>query len=199
MDDKRLGRILDKAMRCEGQTTRSECGVLATLAANVPVGQVIVEIGSYRGRSTIALALGSLAGNGGRVYAIDPHTIFVGAKGGQFGPKDMAALYNNIVRFEVGETVAVVCMGAYETALGWWQGANVGLWVHDGDHRYAAVYRDLSEWLQYVAKDGIVAFHDRTYPGMKRLLNELSGLECYKCFEVLGVERELAWFRKRAR
>lgn len=198
MDDKTLGRILDKAMRCEGQTTRSECGVLATLAARVPAGQVIVEIGSYRGRSTVALALGSVTGNGVRVYAIDPHEVFVGAKGGQFGPKDMAALYKNIVRFDLGEIVAVVCTGAYEAALGWWRGRNVGLWLHDGDHRYAAVYRDLTGWLQYIAENGRVVFHDSTYPGMARLLNELSGLECYKCVEILGVERELTWFRKRA-
>jgi len=34
---------------------------------------VIVEIGSWKGRSTIVLAAGARAGAGGPVYAVDPH------------------------------------------------------------------------------------------------------------------------------
>ena len=34
----------------------------------------IVEIGSWKGKSTIWLGKGSKAGNGVRTYAIDPHT-----------------------------------------------------------------------------------------------------------------------------
>ena len=46
---------------------------LYRLASEVPEGQVIVEIGSYRGATTCALALGSNAGNGVEVFSIDPH------------------------------------------------------------------------------------------------------------------------------
>jgi hypothetical protein len=35
---------------------------------------VLVEIGSWKGRSTICIAIGSKAGKKNKCYAIDPHT-----------------------------------------------------------------------------------------------------------------------------
>jgi len=196
MDKKTLSRITGQAMKCEGQTTRAELAVLATLAAAVPSNQVIVEIGSYMGRSTVALALGSLAGNSVRVYAIDPHESFVGAKGGVFGPQDMELLYVNLIRAGVGRTVAAVCLPAAEVAAGWTK--SVGLWFHDGDHREAALRRDLENWWQHIAINGKLVFHDSSSPGVMRVLNGLCSIECYNCLEIRGVEREITWFHKRA-
>ncbi len=54
--------------------TEREGKFLYTLAKKCKGSGVIVEIGSWKGRSTIYLAKGSKAGNSVRVYAIDPHT-----------------------------------------------------------------------------------------------------------------------------
>lgn len=70
-----IGRYLDIVMGIEGQITRSEARVLADLTEEVPADSLIVEIGTYRGRSTIALAFGSLMHNKNRVYAVDPHCL----------------------------------------------------------------------------------------------------------------------------
>lgn len=64
------------------QMNERELQVLQTLASQVDKGLDIVEIGSFRGNSTISLAKGSLAGNLARVYAVGPHVQFVGPKGG---------------------------------------------------------------------------------------------------------------------
>ena len=47
---------------------------LYRLAKRSTIGGCIVEIGSWKGYSTIQLAKGSLAGYKKTVYAIDPHT-----------------------------------------------------------------------------------------------------------------------------
>ncbi len=60
-------------MAVEGQIQREEARCLYNLARHASAKGVIVEIGSYRGLSTVALAKGSLKGSGIPVYAIDPH------------------------------------------------------------------------------------------------------------------------------
>ena len=73
---------LRRVLRTDGWLTADEAQGLAALAANTDSSDVIVEIGSYRGRSTIALALGS---RGASVFAVDPHEHLTGPLGGEFG------------------------------------------------------------------------------------------------------------------
>src|SRR5215218_9929513 len=58
----------------EGYLTEQEGKLLYELAGGGTAPGVIVEIGSWKGKSTICLALGSKAGQGKIIYAIDPHT-----------------------------------------------------------------------------------------------------------------------------
>jgi len=53
--------------------TPTEGRYLCQLAQSKPSKGVILEIGSFKGKSTISLALGSMAVNGEKVYAVDPH------------------------------------------------------------------------------------------------------------------------------
>lgn len=103
-------RHLNVVMSIEGQISRAEAANLMELARDSKPKTAIVEIGTYRGRSTAALAFGSLMGGRNRVYAVDPHEEFVGVLGGQFGSHDQAELYRNLVMADIGEVVAVVCL-----------------------------------------------------------------------------------------
>lgn len=150
-------RYLKRILSVEGQVSRSECSLLFEMASQVSTG-CIVEIGSYRGRSTVALALGSLASSRVPVYAIEPHEPFKGALGGEFGPKDRIEFCKNILRTGVGEIVHLVNLGSEEVSRGWSKEISL-LWI-DGDHRYEAVRRDFHCWEPYVAKGGIIALHD---------------------------------------
>src|SRR5262245_20974541 len=112
-------RKLEQVMAIEGQLTEAEANKLMELAQKAPKGSAIVEIGTFRGRSTIALAFGAIKGNGNTVYAVDPHTAFVGVYGGKFGPEDQAALYENLTKCGVGQIVSVVSLPSVQAARAW--------------------------------------------------------------------------------
>ena len=58
----------------EGWLTDDEGELLFKLARACAGRGGIVEIGSWKGKSTIWLGRGSMAGNRAKVWAIDPHT-----------------------------------------------------------------------------------------------------------------------------
>lgn len=181
------------ARKIEGQISPKELRVLVRLASKVAPDNVVVEIGTYRGRSTVALAFGSRIGGGCRVYTIDPHFDFKGVKGGEFGPKDMAALYANLSKAGVGETVAVVCLPSLASAKAWTE-KNVGLLWMDGDHSYEGVRGDFEAWFPWLVSDGVVAFHDIDAPGVKQLLDELRPDTRLEFVDTVGI---LSWMKTR--
>jgi len=146
--------------------------MLIELAHSVKPSKVIVEIGTYRGRSTAALAFGSLMGSKNRVYAIDPHVEFQGVFGKQYGLSDQAILYANLTRLKIGEIVAVICLPSVNAARAWSE-ENIGLLLIDGDHRYEAVCDDFENWYPFVANSGIIAFHDNYAEGVKAVIEEI--------------------------
>src|SRR5436309_8789565 len=155
-----------KAPKIEGMIGDQEAALLTRLAGNVREG-CIVEIGSWRGMSTIALAKGARV----PVYAIEPHEDFVGVLGGVFGPADRRAFFENLLRAGVVEQVRLVNLSSEVVAPGWQLPVGL-LWI-DGDHRYEAVQRDFSCWEPHLR--GLVAFHDAIQPtlGSAQFVDEL--------------------------
>jgi hypothetical protein len=152
---------LDNVMSIEGALTAAEAKLLYSAAECVRDG-CIVEIGSWRGRSTAALAYGSRAGYGVPVYAVDPHERFRDVLGGEYtGSDDRAAFMANMLRLCLTDIVRLVNLSSEHIAS--WPDAVGLLWV-DGDHRYMGVKRDLKVWLPYLRPDATIAFHDSTNP-----------------------------------
>jgi predicted O-methyltransferase YrrM len=149
-----------------------EAVLLTRLASAVDDG-CIVEVGSFRGMSTIALAKGARV----PVYAIEPHEEFTGVLGGTFGPADRRAFFENLLQAGVVEQVRLVNLSSEVVAPGWQLPVGL-LWI-DGDHRYEAVRRDFECWEPHLR--GLVAFHDAIQPklGPAQLIAELleSGFE----------------------
>lgn len=133
----------------------------------------IVEVGSYRGRSTVALAHGSLDGCCVPVYAIDPHEEFEGVLGGQFGYEDRGAFMSAMVATGSFEVVRLVNLSSGLVTAAWREPIGL-LWI-DGDHRYEGVRRDFECWAAHLAEGAVVAFDDATDPGLGpwKLLEEL--------------------------
>jgi predicted O-methyltransferase YrrM len=186
-----VDRSLHIVMSVEGQISRGEARKLVELAKCTLPKRVIVEVGTYRGRSTIALAFGSLLGSANRVYAVDPHVEFRGVLGGGFGPQDQEELYRNLVWAGVGKIVAVVSLPSKAAARCWTE-RNIGLLWIDGDHSEAAVLEDYESWSPFISDEGILAFHDSSVPGVKKVLYELS--QAKKIFS-LGQTETLCWYR----
>jgi len=159
-----------RVLAVEGMISEGEAGQLMELAAAVPSGACIVEVGSYRGRSTTALAL---AANGAPVYAVEPHESFEGIYGGNFGPADRRAFFENLLKAGVVEKVRLVNLSAEVLREGWEQPVGL-LWI-DGDHTLEGVRRDFEAFEHSLQPDGVVAFHDVHDPegGPAQLIGEL--------------------------
>ncbi|HET8608074.1 MAG TPA: class I SAM-dependent methyltransferase [Gaiellaceae bacterium] len=126
--------------------TEPEAVLLAELAA----GKVALELGSWYGRSTIALASAAV-----RVHAVDAH-------GGDAhtGPlRTLDAFLRNLSRYGVRDRV-VVHVGRIEDVAPVLAPASVDVVFVDGLHTRAAVERDAGLLLPLVRPGGTIAFHD---------------------------------------
>ncbi len=174
-----------------GWLARDEANCLFQLAATLKEGD-IVEIGSYRGRSTVALCAGSSVGAGKPVFAIEPHEEFVGIRGGKFGPNDRAAFFRNLLRTKLFPLARLVNLTSDVVARGWQH--PIGLMFIDGDHRYSAVRRDFFAWKPFLLKGATVVFDDIGVQGPAKLIAEhveVGDLEPVKIVGKLGVYRFL--------
>lgn len=180
-----VSRDLLRTIAAEGMTHPDECLLLMELASEVREG-AIVEIGSYRGRSTIALATGSFRGHGAPVYAVEPHEQFSGVLGGCFGPDDKTAFEQNVARSPHARLIHLISATSQTAAKNW--GEKIGLLWIDGDHRYEAVRRDFDLWSQFLLAGGRIAFDDSTVEGLgpHMLIEEILAAGRYECLRIVG-------------
>jgi len=142
----------------EGFLTDKEGKLLFEMSQNVKNG-VIVEIGSWKGKSTICLALGSKYGYRRSVFAVDPH---IGspehqdAFGGMVWTFD--AFKKNIKNAGVEEIVKPILETSDNAVKSFNQ--DIGLLFVDGAHEYEDVKNDFINWFPKLSLEGIMAFHD---------------------------------------
>jgi predicted O-methyltransferase YrrM len=153
--------VKEKLAGVAGWLTDEEGEALYTLAKECTGRGSIVEIGSFKGRSTICLALGSKAGRAVRVYAVDTH----------WGPR-LEEFKRNIARAGIEELVEPVPGRSQEVALDFDE--PVELLFIDGAHDYESVRQDFERWVPKLVEGGVVAMHDTTWDeGPKRVAEEL--------------------------
>ena len=143
-----------------GGITLDEARALSAYAANVTVG-VIVEIGSYKGKSALAFAHGVQAvqtDSPTPVYCIDPHKAFVGELGGTFGPNDKKDFFQLMLQSGAYQNVNLINLESTVLTKGW--DKPIGMLFIDGDHRYGSVREDYQCWYPHVIDGGIIAFDD---------------------------------------
>jgi Methyltransferase domain len=134
---------------------------VATAAATVRSGGRIVEIGSFRGRSTIAIARS--APDGVEIVAIDPHA------GNDRGPQEIEGFEEeaaqdheiflaNLTKADVAERVRHVRKFSHEAHGD--VGAPIDVLHIDGAHRFAPARDDIRTWGAKVAPGGTMLIHD---------------------------------------
>jgi MMP 1-O-methyltransferase len=148
-----------------GWMGRNEAELLFELAAAVPPGQDIVEIGSYPGRSTVFLALGAQPGR--TIHAVDPHTS--GCLQLRKGESIDTSKYflQNIAEMGVEDRVEPHITFSVDAAHTY-TGRPVGLLFVDGNHSEKAVVDDGREWAVHMAPGCFVAFDDIAWTGVAR-------------------------------
>lgn len=182
----------------EGWLSDDQAQRLAERAAAVAPGGAIVEIGSFRGRSTIVLARSAPAG--ASVTAIDPHA------GGDRGPQeiaadaargeaDHAAFVANLTAAGVAERVRHVRRPS-QAALGEVSGP-IDLLYIDGAHRFVPALRDIVGWGRRVRPGGTMLIHD-AFCSIGVTLAILVRLVGAGDFRYAGRSRSLAEYRRAA-
>ena len=132
-------RVRQLTSKIDGWLSDSEGKLLYNLAKGVPSGQAIVELGSWKGKSTVWLAKGTEAGQRNKVYSIDPHS---GSKAhvSEGETNTYPAFITNLTKAEVQATVVPLVTNSDKTAQRWRKGVGL-LWI-DASHEYEDVKRD---------------------------------------------------------
>lgn len=156
----------------DGWLTDNEGEFLYNAAKNCRGRGVIVEIGSWKGKSTVWLAKGSKAGNNVKVYAIDPHTGFSEHKRGGRRVWTFAEFKQNIRRANVEDAVVPIIRTSEDAAHDWKEKPVELLWI-DGAHDYEIVKLDFDLWSPYLIEGGSIAFHDTIgWPGPGKVVKD---------------------------
>jgi predicted O-methyltransferase YrrM len=161
MQDTAFSQALAAVAEVEGWLTEDQARRLWELAGALRPPARIVEIGSYRGRSAIVMALG--AADGVRLTAIDPHA------GNDRGPReiegyteeaerDVRAFRANLERAGVASSVEHLRLPSRE-ALRELPGEPELVYV-DGAHRYAPARDDIAGWGARLRPGGTLLVHD---------------------------------------
>ena len=180
----------------EGWLSDGQARRLWDRASSVPPGGLIVEIGSFHGRSAIVLA--RAAGSAAQVVAIDPHA------GNDRGPQeirgssdegeaDNRAFRANLERGGVSDAVRLVRLPSQE-ALGEVEGELDLLYV-DGAHRVRPATLDIARWGARVRPGGTMLVHD-SFSSIGVTLALLRLLALGGDFVYTGRERSLAEYRR---
>lgn len=141
-----------------GWLTPMEADLLYNLAKNTKNKGEIVEIGSWKGRSTICLAYGSKEASKRKIHAIDPHTGSPEHKRNDSQVDTFEEFKGNIKEAGVEDMVDPIRAYSYEIAPIF--DKPIELLFIDGAHEYEDVLRDYKDWFPKVVEGGIIAFHD---------------------------------------
>ncbi len=158
--------------RVDGWIGKREANYLYLLAKEGAKKGAIVEIGSWKGKTTTLLAKASQAVRGKQVYAIDPH------KGGpdqeKSGYKEVntEAEFRKNIRDAGLEDIVIPMVMTSERAAKEWNKPIGLLWI-DGDHSYELVTKDFLLWSPHLSQTGIIALHDTySWEGPRRVVKE---------------------------
>ncbi len=174
--ERRRDEILLDIQSIQGHLTDREARCLITLGYYPTCSGKILEIGSFKGRSTVLLAKASAFSNSSRevvVHAVDPLTSpsvtdpDLGDK--RDGSEDF---FHNLATHQIEEQVTFFRGFSQDLAPHWTHPIRL-LWI-DGDHTYEGAKSDFDLFAPYLNDAGIIAFHDvlHGYDGPLRVYME---------------------------
>jgi predicted O-methyltransferase YrrM len=194
--EREFDSVLASLEGVEGWLSDDQARRLWDAAGRVHAPGRIVEIGSFRGRSTIVLR--RAAAEGVEVVAVDPHG------GGDRGPQEITPdsvrgdedhrVFNaNLERAGVGGTIRHVRRMSND-ALGEVEAPFDVLYV-DGAHRYAPAKADIEQWGDRVKDGGTLLVHD-SYNAVGVMLAQARLLFASGRWRYVGRSRSLAEYRR---
>jgi hypothetical protein len=156
----------------------------------------VVEIGAYKGRSTVALGFGLLCNaNSIKGFSVEPHADFVGPSGGVYGPANRVEYYVNVAESGVADRIALIGLPSAQAARAFDESSVAMLFV-DGDHTYEGCCRDLAVWLPKMRLNGKIFLDDRELPGVKRAIDDFERAGQLRRVSAVGKIAECEVFTK---
>ena len=143
---------------------------------------VAVEIGSWKGKSSVCIARGLQGKRSPRLVCIDPFDASgdeessgeYGSRAAKLGNRLRASFERNLARAGVLDLVEVRQGLSHEVAAAFTGG--IDLLFLDGDHGYEAVLRDYRDWAAKIRPGGCIAMHDvvhGVHEGPRRVVDEV--------------------------
>lgn len=193
----RLRTIAPQIEPIQGWLDPNAGGVLYQFATQTSK-PLLVELGSWKGRSTAWLGFAIKDRGQGRVVAVDT---WAGTPSEQLH-KDMLANYgpdqlfdefkDNMKRLGLEGVVEPWRMTTIEAARKWDQGPTIGVLHIDAGHEYNDVRADFEHWAPFVAPGGFIVFDDvPSWPGPTRLITELP-----RWYQYVAASPNQWWVRK---
>ncbi len=149
----------------EGWLTAPEARTLRRLAA----GKVVLEMGAFKGRSTVVLA-----DTAKHVFSVDRH----------LGVEGHGESLDDYLRVALPLANVTIVIGDFENVVP--HLCDVGMVYVDGNHDYATVQRDIT--LIGPLMPRLVAFHDWDFAEVKQ-----AGMDAYGAAD--GLVGSVAWYR----
>ncbi len=175
----RIHKNILLAQDIDGFLTNREGQLLYSAAAACQGKGVIVEIGSWKGKSTIWLAQGVKDSKQKTlIYAIDPHT------GSPEHQKDNTKVWTfDIFQKNINNAgVAGIIHPIIKTSADAIEHIKnpIELLFIDGAHEYESVLEDYTLYRPLVIDGGFIAFHDTPWPGVEQLMKEILRRDSFK-------------------
>ncbi|MEF3307193.1 class I SAM-dependent methyltransferase [Paenibacillus sp. GYB003] len=172
--DERIESIHRMVSSVPGWLERNEGETLYRLARFKAPVPTIVELGSWKGKSTCWLSCAVKDRGEGRVHAVDLWSWKPSGKPLDYPDEVLDEFKENLRRFGLEEYVEPIRMKTVDASRKWRRKSKIGLLFIDASHRYAAVREDFEYWSPMVATGGYIAFHDvNTWQGPTKLVSEL--------------------------
>jgi predicted O-methyltransferase YrrM len=164
----------------EGFLTYREGALLFYFAYTQSHPGRVVEIGSFKGKSTVWLAKAlELSQRDEKVVAIDPHinTGETGVVPVYDEQSSYDAFIENLSRLNLSRSVQPIVAVSETVAKNW--NEQIRFLFIDGSHRYEDVKLDLVLWEPWVSIGGVICLHDTKFNGpfvgVRRAMNEYLG------------------------
>ena len=193
MNNLSIESIHQMAEDIDGWLTPAEGEVLFNTAKNLFAGN-IVEIGSWKGKSTFYLACGLLQRGKGYIYSVDHHNGSFEQRKRTNQPIDTLNTFSENMRTKnVSYIIKTLVMDSITASKN--VNDEIGLVFIDGSHDYESIKSDFEAWWPKVQVGGIIAFHDYiSKDGVGKFVDEImySRLD----IEFLNIMHELILFKK---
>jgi predicted O-methyltransferase YrrM len=155
------------ALETPGWATESELLWLAEQSANLKPDSRVIEIGTFLGRSALAIAC-NLEPEESRLVCVDPYVDYGDPL---MGPQPWEDIFG-IAKETLAGYASLLREPSSRAAIRF-HDHTIDMIFIDGDHSYSAVLADITAWERTIKPGGLICGHDYgVHPGVKQAVDE---------------------------